>query len=285
MANICLYKVKVKGRKKVCYKLIDMMPLYSYEKIIISEEGTDDDFTLVFSGDCKWGMNYRTVPLENPAPLSEAEIDAIEDGRYWGVNLCEKSILLQCEIFCNSKDIDDSCYSVYEHYDKGKTVDDECPKELHIKRGRDYDNGEDITLTIKMEPVELQNTCKVKFENGSYWYLGDCAVGDLVYVEGAKKGNLGKVMETKMQAAGGFYRITECVGHIGEFVFADIEDIWNAYKPKDRKEYLLKLGIEDKMTKQKFLSLAEWKWTLFAQKENDWAHFLQLLREGTLKIL
>ena len=32
MANICLYKIKVKGSKKSCYKLVDMMPLYSGEK-------------------------------------------------------------------------------------------------------------------------------------------------------------------------------------------------------------------------------------------------------------
>ena len=284
MANICLYKVMVKGRKKVCYKLVDMMPLYSSEKILLREEGTDEDFTLVFSGDCKWAVNCYTVPLENPAPLREEEIDEIEDGRYWGVNLREKSILLDCEIFCNSKDIDDISYADYEHYDKGKIIHDECPKELHIKRGRDYDTDEDITVTIQIPTVEAQKTCRVKFESGTYWYIGDYAVGDLVYVEGSKKDCLGKVTETKEQDAGGFYRITKCVGHIDAFIAEDIEAIWNAYKPKDRKEYLLKLGIEDKMTKTKFLSLAEWQWTLFAQKENDWTHFLQLLKNAQIQL-
>ena len=60
MANICLYKIKVKGSKKACYKLVDMMPLYSGEKEYISEEGTDEDFTLVFTGDCKWSVDCYT---------------------------------------------------------------------------------------------------------------------------------------------------------------------------------------------------------------------------------
>lgn len=48
MANVCLYKIMVKGNKKACYKLIDMMPFYSGEKEIILEESSDDNFTLVF---------------------------------------------------------------------------------------------------------------------------------------------------------------------------------------------------------------------------------------------
>lgn len=284
MANICLYKIKVKGTKKACYALVNMMPLYSYEKIYISAEGTDEDFTLVFSGDCKWGINYRTVPMENPMPLTEEEIGKIEDGQYWGVKLRDKSILLHCEIFCNSKDIDDVSYSVYEHYDKGKVINDECPKELHIKRGRDYDNGEDIMLTLEIPPVDIQKTCKVKFESGSYWYAGDYQIGDLVYVDGAKKNSLGKVVETKEQTAGGFHSVLNCVGHIGEFISEDIENIWNSYKPKERKEYLAKLSFPDKTTKQKFLSAIEWQWTVFAQKQNDWNAFLQMLRNGMLSI-
>lgn len=139
MANICVYKIKVCGPQTACYRLINMMPLYCGEKEIHLEEGTEDNFTLIFTGDCKWSVDSYTSPLSNPQPLSAEEIEAIDDGDYWNVNLCDKSVLLGCEIFCNSKDIDDSCWSVFEHYDRGKKIKDECPKELHIKRGRDYD--------------------------------------------------------------------------------------------------------------------------------------------------
>ena len=50
MANICLYKVMVKGPKLNCYKLVDMMPLGDWEKDYLFEEGTDDNFTLIFIG-------------------------------------------------------------------------------------------------------------------------------------------------------------------------------------------------------------------------------------------
>ena len=138
MANICLYKIKVKGRKRACYALMDMMPLYSGEKYVLSEEGTEDDYTLVFLGDCKWSVSAYTKKLPEVRTFTQEELDAVSDGDYWETTLSDKSVLLDCEIFCNSKDIDDSCWSVFEHYDRGQKIFDECPKELHIKRGRDY---------------------------------------------------------------------------------------------------------------------------------------------------
>ena len=132
MANICLYKIKVKGRQQACYALVNMMPLYSSEKDYLLEEGTEDDFTLVFTGDCKWAVDCYTSPMKDPKPFTQEELDAVNDGDHWDKTLKDKSILLDCEIFCNSKDIDDSCWSVYEHYNRGKKINDECPKELHI---------------------------------------------------------------------------------------------------------------------------------------------------------
>ena len=63
MANICLYKIKVKGTKTACYALVNMMPLYSWEKEYLSEEGTDEDYTLVFSGACKWSVDENKVSI------------------------------------------------------------------------------------------------------------------------------------------------------------------------------------------------------------------------------
>ena len=277
MANICLYKIKVKGTKKACYALVNMMPLYSYEKEFLDEEGTDEDFILTFMGDCKWAVDCYTSPMENPKPFTEEELDAVADGDHWDKTLKDKSVLLNCEIFCNSKDIDDSCWSVYVHYDRGKQIFDECPQSLHIKRGRDYDHGYDISLPLStVVPDTTTPRCKVKFDGGTYWYKGDYQVGDLVYVEGAKSGCLGKVVE-RVEAGGGeaaFYNITSFVCRIGEFVASDIEAIWMSYKPKERKTYLAKLGMAENMTKKKFVSEMDKKWTEFAQKEDDWEKFL-----------
>lgn len=139
MANICLYKIKVKGSKLACESLMYMMPLYSWEYDVLSSEGTEDDYTMVFTGACKWSVDSYTQPLKDPKPWTREELEAIEEHyEHWYHTLRDKSVLLDCEIFCNSKDIDSGCWAQFEHYNRGKEIKDECPKELHIKRGRDY---------------------------------------------------------------------------------------------------------------------------------------------------
>ena len=83
MANICLYKIKVRGRKRACYALVDMMPLYSWEKEYLREEGTEDDFELVFLGACKWAVDCYTSKMKNPVPFTEEELNAVGDGDHW----------------------------------------------------------------------------------------------------------------------------------------------------------------------------------------------------------
>ena len=184
MSNICLYKIKVKGRKRACYALVDMMPLYSGEKEYLREEGTDDDFELVFMGDCKWSVDSYTTRMKNPAPFTDEELNAVQDGDHWDKTLQDKSVLLDCEIWCNSKDIDDSCWALFDHYNRGKIVRDECPKELHIKRGRDYDRSDDIVVALNLTPhnTMVGRLCRVKFELGAYDYSGEYEVGDIVKV-------------------------------------------------------------------------------------------------------
>ena len=281
MANICMYKIKVKGTKQACYALVNMMPLYSCEKEYLNEEGTDEDFTLVFSGDCKWSVSSYTSPMTNPQPFTQEELDAVSDGDHWDKTLKDKSVLLDCEIFCNSKDIDDSCWAVYEHYNRGKVIHDECPKELHIKRGRDYDRDDDIVININGFGVSGYpgRCCKVKFESGSYYYEGNYEVGDIVYVEGAKKGEIGRVVETEDRTLyGGHFKIEKCVAHVNEFIEADVELIWKAYKPADRKAYLTRLGLEENTTKKKFLNLMNHRWTVFGEKNPDWEAFKNSIR-------
>jgi hypothetical protein len=119
---------------------MDMMPLYSWEKYILEDEGSEDEHTLIFLGACKWGVDCYTQPMVEPKPFTDEELNAVQDGDYWDKTLKDKSVLLDCEIFCNSKDIDSGSWAIYEHYNRGKKIKDECPKEIHIKRGRDYDD-------------------------------------------------------------------------------------------------------------------------------------------------
>ena len=282
MANICLYKVMVKGPKLNCYKLVDMMPLGDWEKDYLFEEGTDDNFTLIFIGGCKWAVDYRTSRHRDIVPFTKEQIEAIQDGDYWEYPLNEKSILLGVDIMCNSKDIDDSCWAEYEHYNKGKAIYDECPKELHIKKGRDYDNGYDVVLPLSSIVNQSKDIpiCKVKFQGGAYWYKGDFEVGDIVKVDGKKAGVLGRVIEKSMGTGTDFANVVEKIGHVGDFIIVDIEKIYSSRKTADRREWLKNKGFDEKTTKVKFVSLMEWEWVAFALENNNWSEFLKYVNEN-----
>lgn len=290
MANICLYKIRVKGTKAACYALVNMMPLYSWEKEYVDEEGTDDEYSLLFTGACKWGVDcYTSWDKELTTPYTAERIAKIQDGDDWGIPLQQKSMLLNCEIFCNSKDIDDPSWSVYEHYDKGVVINDECPKELHIKRGRDYDWGYEAPTAgncIGSVPAIDAPTCKVRFmDNRSYWYFGDVKVGDVVFVEGAKAGCKGIVKEVSTQENNaGFYHVTSTVANVPLFVEDDILAIWDSMKAKDRKPYLVKIGLEEKTVKKKFCSMAENKWIEMAIAGAVWPSFVAELANGNIQL-
>ena len=98
MANICLYKILVKGPKRACYALIDMMPLYSCEKEILREEGTDDQFELVFLGDCKWSVSAYTEWDNTLGPFTPDRIEKIEDGDLWNIPVAQKALVLGCQL-------------------------------------------------------------------------------------------------------------------------------------------------------------------------------------------
>lgn len=284
MANVCLYKIKVKGTKKACYKLVDMMPLYSGDKEYLSAEGTEEDFTLVFLGDCKWSVDSYTVFEDKLKPYTEEELDKVSDGFGWNYPLINKSTLLNCEIFCNSKDIDDKCYSNYVHYNRGKEIFDECPKELHIKAGRDYDKDCDEYIVVDLfnkEPSLPKPTCKVRFvDNYSYWYLGDYKIGDLVYVGGVKSELLGQVKDVSDTFnSTAIYNVVKHIGNVGIANREEIAAIWTSYKAKDRKVYLKSIGLEETINKNKFIALIENRWIEFAQKENDWDKFISSIKE------
>ncbi len=52
MANICEYRVLVKGKRNACMAFFGFMPCLD-DKRILSERGSDEHCTLLFEGDCK----------------------------------------------------------------------------------------------------------------------------------------------------------------------------------------------------------------------------------------
>lgn len=280
MANICIYKILVKGTKQACEAFVAMMPSYSEGGDIWEESGTDADYTLAFSGDCKWSVDSYCAPLSDPQPWTPARIQqAIEstDSSDWYYTIRDKSILLNCEVFCNSKDIDSNTWACYEHYNKGERIFDECPKELHIKRGRDYDqwlnNYSNTAPSVNYDAP----SCKVRFSDGkSYWYQGTYTHGDLVYVEGAKSGILGMVIEVSdTNKNGATQNVVSHIGNAAPFVPDVFEEKWKAHKPAERKLWLEKMSLKPEMTKKQFLTAMENTWIEEAGKGCSWNTFVR----------
>lgn len=154
MANVCQYKIQVTGTKVACNALINMMPLYCDEKEILSEEGTDEKYTIVFSGACKWSVDSYTNPMDNPQPLTQEKIEAVEEGDHWDKTLKDKSALLSCEIFCCSIDADEKTPEILEHYICGKeSCHDTFPTELLFYSIND-DREERIELYYNSDDVQ-----------------------------------------------------------------------------------------------------------------------------------
>lgn len=260
MANICLYKIKVKGKKNNCLKFEFIMPRCDWDFQILESEGTDDDYTFSFITACKWGVDYRTQKTKGKLnPLTDEEISSIEDGDYWGTPLQEKAKLLGCEVFCNMKDIDDCYKAVYVHYSPtGRIINDECPKELHIKRGRDYDEG-------YVEPEKNHKLVRVKFVNGkSYEYNGDgYEVGDIVNVEGSMSNILGQIISEKMVNSNTPYcKIVKKYKNIPILDLNKVDEFWSSCNKEKKKRLNEYYKTETNLTKASFKTIVFNDWII-----------------------
>ena len=143
MANICEYKVIVKGKKNGCYAFYGSMPVLD-DINITKEKGTDDNYEMHFEGDCKWSVDSYCSERKESGPV-EIPSDPQEAWEYgqdnWGFTVQDRSEMYDVEVICNSADVedfDDEPYQIFEHYYSGKPAKDNCdetaiPKELIIK--------------------------------------------------------------------------------------------------------------------------------------------------------
>jgi hypothetical protein len=167
MANICSYKIKVKGKKNACYAFMGSTSAYDARDILL-EAGTAEDFVLIFKGTCKWGIDMYCHNFEGKKPviLPKNFEDALAEAedKYWYHTVQERSEMFNVEVWCNSGDADDIGDLVdiaeelgisleemdlhimcYEHYVNGEEVNDECPEELYLNVSLDdYDEQDDI---------------------------------------------------------------------------------------------------------------------------------------------
>ncbi len=164
MADICDYKIIVKGKKNACYAFYGATPAYNVKEII-KESGTEDKYTLQFSGDCKWMIDSYCEPWSGPFPVEIPEDfnEAMNKGEfeYCDILMQDRSKVFNVEVYCISintdyinmggEDFDDEDYDdedvdydfaeeyyeeefppEYVHYKNGERIQDECPKDLNF---------------------------------------------------------------------------------------------------------------------------------------------------------
>ena len=173
MANICEYRVIVKGRKNACYAFFGSMSCCE-EKIIDDESGSNEDFAMRFHGWCKWDVDCYCTPWEGEFPVTlpedfEKARDEAEE-QYWYNTVKERSKMFDVEVWCNSADIDDPMFDYFEHYKNGEKLGGTCPNEI-----------DGIVAGILGEGVRNCASCgqtlpeeeMIEFDE-SIWYCNEC---------------------------------------------------------------------------------------------------------------
>lgn len=158
MANRCMYKMVVRGKKNACYAFYAGQ--LHYVQDINYEGGSDENYKIRFSGECKWTVDsycvrYDGEPVELPEDCDEAMKYAKEVGN---INVEGRAKMYSVSVIYNSTDLDDPEFAdacgefgveSYYYFDDNFDTDfDESDDEfIEIKRydddSEDYDEEED----------------------------------------------------------------------------------------------------------------------------------------------
>lgn len=162
MANICEYKVIVKGRKNACYAFFGSMSCLD-DKWIAEETGTQEQCTIRLEGNCKWAVDAYCRPWEGETPvvLPEDAENAMTEGenKYWYYTVRDRSRMFGVEVWCNSADIEDydpdlgPC-EVFEHYICGENAGGFCPEALRIQAEEESDAPDWADSYPMTRPIE-----------------------------------------------------------------------------------------------------------------------------------
>ena len=128
MADICDYKIKVKGPKNACYAFMGSTSKYD-DVDIINEYGSDDNYILIFKGCCKWAIDMYChdfkgeKPVALPRDANEAYAQA--EDLYWYHTVKERSEMFQVEVWCNGGSPETFESAIAEILESGElTLDD-----------------------------------------------------------------------------------------------------------------------------------------------------------------
>ena len=109
MANICVYHVVIKGKKNNALLMAGALPVMD-DKEIVDSYGTDEKYTVLVKGDCKWTLTAYQSRNEDLKEISvpEDEDEAYMKGNdFWYVDFDQMADLLGVELHTAEIDIDD----------------------------------------------------------------------------------------------------------------------------------------------------------------------------------
>lgn len=162
MANYCEYEIHVRGTKKATLFFYTMTPALD-DKEIIHEEGTDDDYIVWITGNCKNSLDCYCK--ENPdvkIDLDKFTEDDIRNNEnigldYWYLTMRQKSEMLGLKIEANSWS-EESDFDMLEEYDNGTLLDTltiEYPYRYPSWYKEDYPTYAEFCDHYGIDPAEL----------------------------------------------------------------------------------------------------------------------------------
>lgn len=166
----------VKGKKSACYAFYEGQHWIDCKDVDV-ESGSDDEYILQFSGNCKWSVDQYCseyggdCPVELPNDIEGAK-QVSDDLQAWQYTVKSKSKMFNVEVMCNSCDIEGDPYvAFYEHYLNGEPIASDLPEELAFDSTKTLKNITAGTTMYDKYNDELKNRGTLTTSSGNVFSL------------------------------------------------------------------------------------------------------------------
>lgn len=260
MANICQYRIKVRGNKDNCEAFVLTMPLYTSEYSFEWQGVVDGKYEIIFSGDCKNYPDSYTKKHSNINKKTAEEIIELKENNnldeFWEYPLVEKSYIFDVEVWCCSSYEEYPHTEDYVHYCDGN----ECP---------DLDAPPFVSFIN-------QTLCNVELLSGeTCWCEGDCAIGDIVACDD-NKDLIGIVTDIKYEE-NDFY--PSIIGSYGNIKYNEYEQLKRAIKEKKTEDNESLIKKASNYWKTLFMYDGSWD-VLIGDLNNDLLDISRLMEDN-----
>lgn len=141
MANLCEFKMIVKGKKNACFAFV-ASTVCSDEPYIADQHGTEDVYYVFLEGAWNWGPDMyeknwtKSCPVALPDDCEKAAKLAADE--YSDYTIKSRSRMFQVEVEYNYAVEDRPWYATHIHLRSGTRLDTYCPDELRLEEERGW---------------------------------------------------------------------------------------------------------------------------------------------------